>query len=66
GVLGAAGTLGTIAAALGTGVMAAANLALPFFVGSVVIVLLLGLTLAVGGAAFRAPGATGGGTGASG
>ncbi|HSO30505.1 MAG TPA: MFS transporter, partial [Candidatus Sulfomarinibacteraceae bacterium] len=47
GVLGAAGTLGTIAAALGTGVMAAANLALPFFVGSVVIVLLLGLTLAV-------------------
>jgi MFS family permease len=54
GVLGAAGTVGTIAAALATGVMAASNLDLPFYVGSAVVVLLLGLTLAVGGRAVRA------------
>ena len=54
GVLGAAGTVGTIAAALATGVMAASNLDLPFYVGSAVVVLLLGLTLAVGGSAVRA------------
>jgi MFS family permease len=54
GVLGAAGTVGTIAAALATGVMAASNLDLPFYVGSAVVALLLGLTLAVGGRAVRA------------
>ena len=54
GVLGAAGTVGTIAAALATGVMAASNLDLPFYVGSAVVVLLLVLTLAVGGRAIRA------------
>jgi MFS family permease len=54
GVLGAAGTVGTIAAALATGVMAASNLDLPFYVGSAVVVLLLVLTLAVGGRAVRA------------
>jgi MFS family permease len=53
GVLGAAGTVGTIAAALATGVMAASNLDLPFYVGSAVVVLLLVLTLAVGGRAVR-------------
>lgn len=56
GVLGAAGTVGTIAAALATGVMAAVDLSLPFFVGSAVVVLLLGLTLVVGGPALRAAG----------
>jgi MFS family permease len=56
GVLGAAGTVGTIAAALSTGVLAAVDLSLPFFVGSAVVVLLLGLTLAVGGPALRAAG----------
>ena len=54
GVLGAAGTVGTIAAALATGVMAASNLDIPFYVGSAVVVLLLVLTLAVGGRAVRA------------
>lgn len=54
GVVGAAGTIGTIAAALATGVMAAVNLSLPFFVGSAVVTLLLGATLVVGGQALRA------------
>jgi MFS family permease len=54
GVLGAAGTIGTIAAALATGALAATSLALPFFVGSAVVVLLLGTTLLVGGSALRA------------
>ena len=53
GVLGAAGTVGTITEALATGVMAASNLDLPFYVGSAVVVLLLVLTLAVGGRAVR-------------
>lgn len=56
GVLGAAGTVGTIAAALATGVMASVDLSLPFFVGSAVVTLLLGLTLVVGGPALRAAG----------
>ena len=54
GVLGAAGTVGTITAALATGVMAAVDLDIPFYVGSAVVVLLLVLTLAVGGRAVRA------------
>ena len=56
GVLGAAGTIGTITAALATGVMASENLSLPFFVGAAVVALLLGLTLVVGGRALRAMG----------
>ena len=37
GVVGAAGTVGTIAAALATGVLAATDLTLPFYVGSAVV-----------------------------
>lgn len=54
GVLGAAGTVGTIAAALATGVLAASSLDLPFFVGSAVVMLLLGVTVVVGGLGLRA------------
>lgn len=54
GVLGAAGTIGTIAAALATGVMAAVDLSLPFFVGSAAVTVLLAVTLVVGGPALRA------------
>jgi MFS family permease len=53
GVLGSAGTVGTIAAALGTGVLAAVDLSAPFFVGSAVILALLVVTLLVGGSAMR-------------
>jgi MFS family permease len=53
GVLGAAGTVGTIAAALATGVMASVNLSLPFFVGSGVCAAMLVVTLVVGGRAMR-------------
>ena len=54
GVLGAAGTVGTIAAALATGVLAATSLDIPFFVGSAVVTVMLGVTLLVGGPALRA------------
>jgi MFS family permease len=54
GVAGAAGTVGTITAALATGVLAAADLSFPFFVGSAVVTLMLVATLAVGGPALRA------------
>ena len=53
GVLGAAGTIGTIAAAIGSGVLAAHDLNTPFFVGSAVLLGLLAVTLAVGGAPLR-------------
>jgi DHA1 family multidrug resistance protein-like MFS transporter len=53
GVLGAAGTVGTITAALATGVMASFDLSLPFFVGSTVVAVLLVLTLVVGGRSLR-------------
>jgi DHA1 family multidrug resistance protein-like MFS transporter len=53
GVLGAAGTVGTIAAALGTGILAAADLSAPFFAGSAVVVMLLVVILAVDGGALR-------------
>ena len=53
GVLGSAGTVGTIAAALATGVLASFNLSLPFFVGSAVCAVMLVVTLVVGGAAMR-------------
>ena len=52
-MLGSAGTVGTITAALGTGVLAAVDLSAPFFVGSAVILALLVVTLFVGGAAMR-------------
>ncbi len=53
GILGSAGTVGTIVAALGTGVVAAVDLNAPFFVGAAVILVLLVVTLMVGGAAMR-------------
>jgi len=53
GVLGAAGTVGTIAAALATGVLAAVDLNAPFFAGCVVILVLLVATLLVSGPALR-------------
>ena len=53
GVLGSAGTVGTIAAALASGVLASVNLSLPFFVGSAVCTVMLLTVLAVGGRAMR-------------
>ena len=53
GVLGAAGTVGTIGAALGAGVLAAFDLGAPFLVGSAVLLGLLLLTVAVGGGSLR-------------
>ena len=53
GILGSAGTVGTITAALGAGVLAAVDLSAPFFVGSAVLLVLLVVTLLVGGAAMR-------------
>lgn len=53
GVLGAAGTVGTIAAALGAGVLAAVDLGAPFLVGSAVLLGLLVLTVAIGGGPLR-------------
>ncbi|HEX5589635.1 MAG TPA: MFS transporter [Candidatus Limnocylindrales bacterium] len=54
GIAGAAGTVGTIAAALATGVIAATDLDMPFYVGSAVVIALLVVMLAVGGNAVRA------------
>ena len=53
GVLGAAGTIGTIAAAIGSGILAAHDLSTPFFVGAAVLLGLLALTLAAGGRPLR-------------
>lgn len=53
GLLGSAGTIGTIVAALATGVLAAVDLNAPFFVGAIVIVLLLILTLVTSGPVLR-------------
>lgn len=53
GLLGAAGTIGTIAAAIGSGFLAAINLDVPFFTGSAVLLGLLALTLVVGGGPLR-------------
>ena len=49
GLLGSAGTVGTIVAALASGVLAAENLNYPFFVGSSVVAALLVVTLVVSG-----------------
>lgn len=53
GLLGSAGTVGTIVAALASGVLAAENLDYPFFVGSATVALLLVATLLVSGSALR-------------
>ena len=53
GLLGSAGTIGTIVAALASGVLAAQDLNATFFVGSAVIAGLLVLTLATSGGALR-------------
>lgn len=53
GLLGSAGTVGTIVAALASGVLAAENLDFPFFVGSAVVAALLVATLVVSGPALR-------------
>ncbi len=53
GVLGSAGTVGTIVAALATGVLATVDLNAPFFVGAAVTFVLLVVTLVVGGPALR-------------
>ncbi|MBI2763210.1 MAG: MFS transporter [Chloroflexi bacterium] len=53
GLLGSAGTIGTIVAALIAGVLAAINLAAPFFFGATVILVLLALTLATSGDSLR-------------
>ncbi len=53
GLLGSAGTVGTIVAALASGVLAAENLNYPFFVGSSVVAALLVVTLVVSGPALR-------------
>ena len=56
GITGAAGTVGTITASLATGVLAAQDLSLPFFVGTAVIVALLGVVLVVSGRALSSMG----------
>lgn len=48
GIVGAAGTLGTIIAALATGVLAAIHIDLPFFAGAIAAIVLLGLTVLIG------------------
>jgi MFS family permease len=53
GLVGAAGTVGTIVAALATGVLAAADLSLPFFVGCATVLSLLAVTVLAGGPALR-------------
>jgi MFS family permease len=53
GLLGAAGTIGTIAAAVGSGLLAAIDLNTPFFAGSAILTGLLLLTLIVGGGPLR-------------
>ncbi len=53
GLVGSAGTIGTIVAALATGFLAAADLNAPFFFGAIVTVILLVLTLVTAGGALR-------------
>jgi MFS family permease len=53
GLLGAAGTVGTIAAAVGSGILATRDLSTPFFVGAAVLFGLLLLTMALGGSPLR-------------
>jgi MFS transporter, DHA1 family, multidrug resistance protein len=53
GVVGAAGTVGTIVASLLAGFLAATNLSAPFFVGAAVAGALLVITVIVGGEALR-------------
>ena len=53
GLVGSAGTIGTIVAALATGVLAAINLNAPFFVGAAVIAILLVIVLGSSGRLLR-------------
>ncbi|MEO8207522.1 MAG: MFS transporter [Chloroflexota bacterium] len=53
GLLGSAGTIGTIVAALAAGALAATDINAPFFVGAGIILVLLVLTLVVSGRALR-------------
>jgi MFS transporter, DHA1 family, multidrug resistance protein len=53
GIFGAAGTVGTIVASVGAGVLFAIDIHLPFYVFAVVMVASLGLGLLVGGRALR-------------
>ncbi len=53
GVLGAAGTTGTIVASLAAGVLAANDIATPFIVGAAVVTVLLIVTIVVAGSALR-------------
>ena len=53
GLVGSAGTVGTIVAALATGVLAAIDLNAPFFVGAVVIAILLVIVLGSSGRLLR-------------
>lgn len=53
GVIGAAATIGTITAALASGLLAAINLNAPFFAGSAVVAIFLVVTVVVGGGAVR-------------
>ena len=53
GIAGAAGTIGTIVASIAAGLLASIHIDIPFFVGAVTVMLLLGLTLVVGGSALR-------------
>jgi len=53
GLLGAAGTIGTIAAAIGSGLLAAVDLNAPFLAGAAILFGLLLLTVVVGGGPLR-------------
>lgn len=53
GIAGAAGTIGTIVASIAAGLLAAIHIDIPFFAGAAVVMLLLAVTLAVGGGALR-------------
>ena len=53
GVVGAAGTVGTIVASLVAGFLAATDLSAPFFLGAAVATALLVVTVIVGGPALR-------------
>lgn len=54
GLVGAAGTLGTIIASLASGMLAAIDISLPFQVGALVVLVLLVLTIVVGWRSIRA------------
>jgi MFS family permease len=53
GIFGAAGTFGTIVAAVAAGYLAAIDIRWPFWVGGIAIAILLVVGLAIGGRAIR-------------